>query len=147
MPSIMPRAVVAAVIAAALCAGCGNKQSTTSPSTSSEAPRGIESFGGTLGVGDSQFYSFSVTQAGTTDVTLVSLRPAGIPASTLTTVVGLGLGTPQGTDCALRAATTTAPGLVKQLSVATDPSTYCVKIADVGNLSGAADYTVRILHP
>lgn len=143
---MMSRSFVIALAAAVMCAACG-KDATTSPSTTTETVRGTEVFGGTLGVGSSQFYSFTVAQDGTTDVTLLSLRPVGVLTTTLTTVVGLGLGTPSGTECALRSALTTAPGLTKQISVATNVSTYCVKIADVGNLTNAVDYTVRILHP
>jgi hypothetical protein len=147
MALTVPRLFLIALLAATMCAACGNDSTTTSPSTTAGPLRGSELFGGRLGVGDSQFYSFTVGASGTTDVTLVSLRPAGVLTSTLSTVVGLGLGTPSGTGCALRAAVTTAPGLTKQVSVATDPSTYCVKVADVGNLTAAEDYTIRILHP
>jgi hypothetical protein len=146
MSSMMSRSLVIALAAAVMCAACG-KDTTTSPSTTAATLRGTEVFGGTLGVGTSQFYSFTVAQDGTTDVTLLSLRPVGVLTTTLTTVVGLGLGTPSGTECALRSALTTAPGLTKQISVTTNVSTYCVKIADVGNLTNAVDYTVRILHP
>jgi hypothetical protein len=146
MPSNMPRTFLIALFAATICAACG-KDTTTSPTTTSEPSKTTEVFGGTLGIGDSQFYSFSVSQAGTADLTLLSLRPTGVLTTTLTTIVGLGLGTPSGTDCALRSATPAAPALIKQLSVALDPSTYCVKIADIGNLTTAVDYTVRVLHP
>jgi hypothetical protein len=133
-------------LAATLCAACGNN-TTTTPSTTSDPTRFTEVFGSTLAVGQSQFYSFRVGAAGVTEVTLSSLRPAGVLTTTLPAVMGLGLGTPVGTDCALRSAITTAPSLVKQLTVTLEPSVYCVKIADVGFLSGAVDYTVRVLHP
>ena len=143
---MMPRSILSLLVATVMCGACG-KDSTTSPSTTTEVQRGTEVFGGTLGVGDSQFYSFTVSQDATTEVTLLSLRAVGSLTSTLTTVVGLGLGTPSGTECALRSAVTSAPGLTKQITVTTNVSTYCVKIADVGNLTNAVDYTVRILHP
>jgi hypothetical protein len=146
MPSNMPRAFLIALFAATMSAACG-KDTSTSPSTTSEPSKATEVFGGRLGIGDSQFYSFSVSGTGTTEVTLLSLRPPDVLTTTLTTIVGLGLGTPSGTDCALRSAITAAPALTNQLSVTLDPSTYCVKIADVGNLTTAVDYTVRILHP
>jgi hypothetical protein len=127
-------------------ASCGNSNTTTSP-TSTSVARNNETFGATLNVGQSQFYSFTTISPGTTDVTLVSIRLSGNVAATLSPVVGLGLGTPQGTDCALSNATNTTPGLKTQLSVATNVSTYCVKIADIGNLTGAVDYTIRVVHP
>src|SRR6185295_3286102 len=98
MSSMMARSLLIAFATAVMCAACG-KDSTTSPSTTTEVPRGAQAFGGTLGVGSSQFYSFNVSQDGTTDVTLLSLRPVGALTTTLTTVVGLGLGTPSGTEC------------------------------------------------
>jgi hypothetical protein len=118
------RALTLLVFAVAIAASCGGDTPTT-PSTTTSDVRSNETF----------------------DVTLVSLRPAGNLTATLNAVVGLGLGTPQMTDCALSSATTTAPGLKTQVSVATNVSTYCVKIADIGNLRGAVDYTIRVVHP
>src|SRR5262245_13576192 len=139
------RALVFLVFGAVAAASCGDDTPTT-PTTTTDV-RNSETFGATLNVGQSQFYSFTTLSSGTTDVTLVSLRPAGAVAVTLNPVVGLGLGTPQATDCALSNATNTPPGLKTQLSVATNVSTYCVKIADIGNLTGAVDYTIRVVHP
>lgn len=133
------------LLGAVIAAGCGGDPPTTPDST--PPGRSTETFGATLPVGQSQFYSFTTISAGTTDITLVSLRPTGNPRTTLNTVVGLGLGVPQGTDCALSNAITAAPGLKSQLSVSTNITTYCVKIADVGNLAVDADYTVRVIHP
>jgi hypothetical protein len=142
----MFRTLVLLLLSTVLSAGCGNDTPTTAPSTTDTA-RNTETFNATLNVGQSQFYSFTTVSPGTTDVTLISIRPPGNLVATLSPVVGLGLGTPQATDCALSSATNTAPGLKNQLSVATSISTYCVKIADIGNLTGAVDYTVRVVHP
>jgi hypothetical protein len=140
------RALAVALFFGVMTASCGNDTTTTTPTTT-ETVRGTETFNGTLGIGQSQFYSFTTVSPGTTDVTLISTRPAGSITSTLNTVMGLGLGTPQGVDCALSSATTTASGLKSQLTATTNISVYCVKIADVGNLTGSVDYTVRIVHP
>ena len=140
------RALTLLVCLAVITAGCGNNDTTTTPTSTTDV-RGTETFGATLNPGQSQFYSFSTVSPGTTDVTLVSLRPTGSVSVTLSAVVGLGLGTPQGTDCALTSAINTTPGLKTQVSVATNISTYCVKIADIGNLTGAVDYTIRVVHP
>jgi hypothetical protein len=146
MSQVTLRALVLLVFGAVVAASCGNDSTVTSPTTTSDT-RQNETFGATLNVGQSQFYSFTTISAGTTDITLVSVRPTGSVATTLSPVVGLGLGTPQATDCALSNATNTAPALKAQLSVATSVSTYCVKIADIGNLTGAVDYTIRVVHP
>jgi hypothetical protein len=126
--------------------GCGSDDTTTTPDTTTSLGNN-ETFGATLNVGQSQFYSFTTVSPGTTDITLVSVRPTGNVAVALRPLMGLGLGTPQGTDCALSNTINTVPGLQTQLSVATSISTYCVKIADIGNLSGAVDYTIRVVHP
>jgi len=139
------RALVFLVFGTLVAAGCGSDNPTTP--TTTEDVRNSETFGATLNRGQSQFYSFTTVSPGTTDITLVSVRPTGSVAVTLNPVVGLGLGTPQGTDCALSNATNTPPGLKNQLSVATNVSTYCVKIADIGNLTAAVDYTIRVVHP
>lgn len=146
MPQATLRALVLLVFGVVFAASCGNEPTTTSPTTTADV-RNNETFGATLNVGQSQFYSFTTISPGTTDVTLVSIRPSGSVATTLSPLVGLGLGTPQATDCALSSATNTAPALKAQLSVATNVSTYCVKIADIGNLTGAVDYTIRVVHP
>ena len=143
-----PRALLIVLVAASVSTACGDESPTT-PTTPTDPTllRSSETFSARLGVGESQFYSFSVSGAGTTDVTLVSVRTAGVPTATLTTVVGLGLGTPAGTDCALSSATNTAAALTKQLSETTNAGVHCVKISDVGNLPGAVDYTLRIFYP
>jgi hypothetical protein len=140
------RALALLAFIAAIAAGCGDDATTTTPTTTSEL-RGNETFGATLNPGQSQFYSFTTISPGTTEITLISIRPLGSVSTTLSPVVGLGLGTPQATDCALSSATNTTPGLKAQVSVATNISTYCVKIADIGNLTSAVDYTIRVVHP
>jgi hypothetical protein len=146
MSQVTLRAIALFVLSAALTASCGSGNTTTSPTDATDS-RNNETFGATLNVGQSQFYSFTTISPGTTDITLVSIRPSGSVSSTLSPIVGLGLGTPQATDCALSNATNTTPGLKAQLSVATNISTYCVKIADIGNLRGPVDYTIRVVHP
>jgi hypothetical protein len=140
------RALALLAFTAVMAAGCGNDATPTTPTTTSDL-RSSETFGATLNLGQSQFYSFTTISPGTTEITLISIRPAGSVSATLSPVVGLGLGTPQATDCALSSATNTAPALKAQVSAATNISTYCVKIADIGNLTGAVDYTIRVLHP
>ncbi len=142
----MMRAILTTLAAALLCAACGD-DSVTSPSTDTTTTRSTEYFRANLEVQGSQFYSFTVSTSGTTDVTLLSLRPAGASTPALTTAVGLGVGTPAGTGCALTMATTVQPALSTQLSTTTTPTIYCVNIADIGNLQNTVDFTIRIVHP
>lgn len=141
----MTRAILTTVAVALLCAACGN--SPTSPTTPTSTARGTETFSGTLAVRGTEFFSFSVVNAGTTDITLLSLRPAGAATPALASEMGLGLGTPAGIGCALSNATRVRPALAAQLSTTTAPTIYCVAISDVGNLSGDVNFTIRIVHP
>src|SRR5512135_918401 len=94
-----------------LAAACGNNNPTT-PST----PAGptTEVFTGTLAPQGESFYSFTVATAGQVSITLASLVPTA-PGPAISTVMGLGVGTPSGTECAVTNSVTTAPGLTAQL--------------------------------
>jgi hypothetical protein len=140
------RAALSTAVLLVVCAGCG-EDSTTAPTPNEPITRITEHFTGELEVGGSRSYAFTVTTSGTTNVTLLSLRPAGAATPALTTAVGLGLGTPAGTSCALRTATTVQPALSSQLSAPTNPSIHCVLISDTGNLQGAVTFIIRIVHP
>lgn len=138
-PSDLWRA--AGLAAALLGAGCTKDPALTVPSTT--GPVVIESFVGTLAVGGSIFYSFTVPQNGNVSLTLLSLTVAGAP-STLS--INIGLGVPSGTTCV----TTTAPvvvGNTPQTTVAVTPRVYCVMVSDVGTLTDPAAFAVNISRP
>ena len=59
------------------------------------------------------------------------------PGPAVNTVMGLGVGTPLGTDCTITNSVTTAPGLNAQLVNSLTPATYCAKIYDLGELTGS----------
>lgn len=126
-------------------AGCGeNGESPASPSPVPATSTRL--FAGTLPVQGSGFYSFEMSRAGIVDVTLVSLT-AGTRGTTLNTVVALGTGTPNGTRCDLTTSVDTAPGLTSQLTSARGSGVHCVALVDVGHLTTAVNFTVRIVHP
>ena len=65
-------------------------------------------------------------------------------------VMNIGIGSISGTQCVLAAsvdtaanATTIAPQLTRTLAV----GTYCVRIADIGNLTQLVDFSIRIERP
>ncbi|MDO8795659.1 MAG: hypothetical protein Q7J25_13690 [Vicinamibacterales bacterium] len=140
----MKAAVLAILVVASATAACGkNSQSTstTAPSTLS-----TETFSGLVGLQGSNFYSFTVSAAGTVDITLASLMANSTgPASAV--VVGLGLGNPVGTGCSLINSVNTAAALTTQLTSAVSPDVYCVQIQDVGNMTVPLNFTIRIKHP
>jgi len=98
---------------------------------------------GTVDVGSSDSKNFTVAQTGTVNVTLIA---AGPPP---TIFMGLGVGTPSGSACALLSggATITPAGTTAQLSGTLTSGTYCVQVSDVGNQTSSINYTVTVAHP
>ena len=117
---------------------------TTTTTTTSTPETTTEEFDGTLGVGATAFYPFTVSQAGSVTATLVSISGAVVPA---TVQVRLGIGTPDGaggcTTTTMSLANSTSP----TLSATEQPGNYCANITDVGNLAGTATFVVTIAHP
>ena len=139
------------VALALVCAGCADK--TTSPSSTSTtttttttvaSPTATELFAGRIPVGGSTFYSFSVVENGTVNVTLADVGGANVPS---TIWLGLGLGTPSGEDCATSSTVNTAATGAVQLTGTYAPGVYCVRVWDIGNLVAVAAFNVTIAHP
>jgi len=137
-------------IVTALSLAC-HHNSTTSPTTTSATtttttttpPLTTETFSGTLGVGATTFYPFTVSEAGSVTATLVSIGGAGVPS---TIQVRLGIGTPDDVGCNATTsslASSTAP----VVSAAESPGASCANVTDVGNLFSAANFVVTIAHP
>jgi len=104
-----------------------------------------QTFAGTLTTSGSLFYSIVVTQRGPVSLTLAAVQAPG--GGALTTPVGIGIGTPKGTGCPRTSSVVTPPGLASQLTVTLNPGTYCAAVYDVGNLSSAANFAMRITYP
>jgi hypothetical protein len=131
------------LLLALLTVACGGNTPTTP--TTPNLPS-TEIFSGTLPVQGSSFYSFTVAATGNVSITLASLVPVA-PGPAVNTVMGLGVGTPSGTECSVTNSVTTAPGLTAQLVNSLTAATYCAKIYDLGALAAPVDFTVRIVHP
>ena len=139
---------------AVLAAACGSSSSPTSPTsttgtststTSIATPTVTEEWDSTLPVNGAKFYSFTVDQNGTVNVTLASIGGSFVPP---TVTVSLGLGDPSGTDCSTTSTTnvstlTAAPQVTGTLA----PGVHCVRIADVGNLFAPGTFSVLVAHP
>lgn len=117
---------------------------TTTTTTTVASPTTTEEFIGTVSVGGSTFYAFTVAENGTVNVTLASVGGAGVPS---TVWMGLGVGAPSGEDCATTTLTNGPAGSSPQVSSVYAPGIYCVKVADIGNLAQPATFTVTIAHP
>lgn len=105
----------------------------------------LQTFAGTLEPKGSLFYSILVTQRGPVSLTLAAVQNPG--GAALTTPVGIGIGIPKGTGCPRSESLTTPPGLAAQLTVTLNPGTYCAAVYDVGTLSSAAIFAMRIKYP
>jgi hypothetical protein len=137
----MRRVIPLALLMALATVACDNGSSTpvpTSPSTLT-----TETFSGTVAVGSSDYHTFTATQGGTVSVTLNAASP---PA---TIFMGLGIGTPSSSTCALLLGATadTPAGTASQLSGTLDAGTYCVEVFDVGNETTPVNYSVTVAHP
>lgn len=129
----------AAVVASAGCSSISNLfgGGDTSPSPNATT----DAFSGSLVVGGSSFFTFTVAQAGSVNVTLTSL--AG------TTPVGVGIGTPNGTtSCTVTTSSqSTTAGATPQVTANENPGAYCVSVFDPGTLTAATTFAVSVVHP
>ncbi len=150
-PSLaMPVRLILAVLVPLLCAACGS-DTPTSPSTTSSTPAAVvpatlsDSYTSTLPVAGSKFYSFTVVQNGTVNVTLTSLTG---PDITDDMTVDLGLGQPSGFGCTPSSTVTVSTlTAAPQITGTYAPGVYCVRIADTtGILPEAAAFSISIEH-
>ncbi|MGE3704044.1 MAG: hypothetical protein AB7I13_02145 [Vicinamibacterales bacterium] len=141
----MKRLACLLLVSTVLLAACGNDEPTdTTPTVTPADPTTTEIWEGTLAVGATRFYSFSVVQYGTVNLTLTSLSDA---SGEVTTPVQVSIGFPAGTGCTATSSATTAAGTDFQVSNIYDPGVWCVRIQDVGNLVGPATFRLAIAHP
>ena len=126
------------VFIAAMVGACGDETATpTSPTTPTKS--GPETWASALAPGGTSSRSFTVTAAGTINVTMTS---AG-------STVGLGVGLPRvsGGGCRLSVSVTTGGGSAPQISTPADAGQYCVQVFDLGTLSDPISFTLTIDHP
>ena len=117
---------------------------TTTTTVAAATPIYSEEFIDTVPVTGAVFYSFTVTQYGTVNVSLTSVSGQFVPS---TVTLGLGLGKPDAETCAPSTNITTQSGAGPQLTGTYDAGVYCVKVSDVGNLFSPARFAVTIAYP
>ncbi len=134
---------LALAAAVSACGGSSNSSSTTPTVTT--GPQ-TELFEGTLAVGGSAFYSFTVQSTGDADVMLASITTSSAPGHSANVVLGLGIGTPLGTDCQVTAALPAFAALQSPLVSNLTAGIYCVRVYDMGSLTVPVKFAVRIVH-
>lgn len=118
---------------------CDQAGTTTALPRPTTAPVTLVSFNGTLQLLATNTHSFTVSQDGYVEVTLLGL---GAPE---TTSVGLAIGTPSGTGtCAANHSVTTVAGPSAQIVGTGLAGPLCITITDVGNLPSPAIYTITV---
>ena len=117
---------------------------TTTPTVTAASPIYSEEFVAVVPVSGSVFYSFSVTQYGTVNVSLTNVSGQYVPS---TVTVGLALGKPDAETCVPTSSISTQSGAGPQLTGTYEAGVYCVKVSDVGNLYSSASFAVTIAYP
>ena len=136
-------ALCAAAGLALLISACGKTNSPTTPTRTPAAPTTSDRYVATIGVGGSTFYSFSVAQYGTVNVTLTAVSGFDDP----TVAIGLGLGVPAAFGCTPSTTATASAGATPQITNVYEIGVYCLRVYDVGNLNGPLTFDVTIAHP
>jgi len=134
---ITAASLLALVLSAA--AGCGDDNTPTTP-TEPTPPTVTETFGGTVNRNGAVTHNFTVSRSGLLTATLTTLAPDSA------LVIGVSLGTWNGTTCQIVLANDRAT----QGSVVTgnggSAGNFCVRVYDVGNIGSAVEYTVTVVH-
>jgi hypothetical protein len=144
MKHLFPLVLLTAIASA----GCNTQtaDNSTSPTTPTTPTITEPAFTGTLHVGGTQIFTFSVTQVGPLTVVLNS---AGPPP---TIVVGLAIGTPTfattGTTCSpIQTFNAQAGVSAPQISGTVSTSgPYCIAVYDTGTLTADITFSVTVAH-
>jgi hypothetical protein len=127
------------ILGAFLLAGCDKAGTSTELPRPTTPPTKLVSFNGTLQLLATDAYSFTVSQDGYVEVTLIGLSaPAG-------TKVTLAIGTPALTGtCAANHSVSAEAGPTAQIVGTGIAGTLCVSITDTGNLPAPSLYTITV---
>ena len=117
---------------------------TTTTTATVAAPAFSEDITATVPVNGSAFYSFTVTQYGTVNISMTGVSGQYVPS---TVTMGLGLGKPDAETCTPTTSLTSTAGAGPQITGSYDPGVYCVLISDVGNLFSTANVAVTVAYP
>ncbi len=138
--------IAGCVLVAVLGTACGDDAPASTPTapTTIAPPTVTEVWEATLAVGATRFYSFTVPQNGTVNITLARLTEGGADAAT---PVNIGTGFPAGTGCSTASTAAYSASETPAISVTQPPGVYCVKIMDAGTLTVPVAFRVLIARP
>ena len=130
-------AVLPLVLAGLLAAGCDDPAPVTGPTETTATI--TETFSGTVTVNGAVTNPFSVTRAGELSARLVSLSVADA-------TIGLSLGTWNGQVCQIILANDNASMAISSVTGTASAGAFCVRLYDVGKLTGPVDFEVTVTH-
>ncbi len=123
-----------AAVLAATVIGCDDP-----PTTPTDTPQTVSiGFGQRLQAGAFAWRTFTLTEQSKVEVQLISILPD------TTAVVALALGTFVDGDCAPTTTIETAPATTPQITTDLAAGSYCVRVADIGNLTRDWQFTIFI---
>ena len=135
----MRQIMVLAFAAALVASGCGDDSTPSAPTPTT--PNITESFSGTLTQNGGVTHTFVTARPGSVTATLVAVAPNN------TAVVGLSLGTWNGNACSIVIAKDNAVQSSAISGTVGGAGPLCVRVYDVGRLTGAITYQVDVIHP
>jgi hypothetical protein len=126
----------------ALIAGAGACDSRTQTPTTPTQPTLItDTFDGSIGVSGGITFSFITASAGTVTATLQNVTPDS------TVVVGLALGTWNGTTCQMVLTNDSATQGSSVTGVVSGAGGLCVRVYDTGHLVAVTNFQIVAVHP
>lgn len=134
--------VTALALALAGAAGCDNTNTTGSSVASTTTPSVTvtESFTGTVIAKGAVTFPFAVSAAGTVTAVYSAITPNS------SQVLGLALGTWNGTSCGVIIANDAATTNVTVAGATTAAGNLCVRVYDVGKLTETQTFTLLVTH-
>jgi hypothetical protein len=131
--------LIALALLAGAAAACDDSTTTTTPTTPAQTV--TETFSSTLTINGAVTHQFATTSRGTITATLKTLEPDA------TAIIGVSLGTWNGTSCAIILANDQAAVGTGLLGTVSGVGNLCLRVYDVGKLKGPATYSVDVTHP
>lgn len=126
--------IAAAALAASACSGDDTIAPTPTPTQLSDV------FPGTLSRNSAASHSFAVAQSGSVAATITALAPDS------TLVLGLSLGTWNGSACQVVIDNNNATLNTQVVGTASSSGSLCVRIYDVGNITDPITYEILVVH-
>jgi hypothetical protein len=126
-------------------AACDNVDESI-PTTPTVPNSVTETLTGNVTVNGAETKTFNVTASGLVTATLKTVAPAGSETGDATIMVGLGLGTWNGSSCQIVIAKDDSLQGTSVIGQVAGIGTLCVRVYDTGKLTGAIDYTIDVVH-